>query len=191
MLDAAADGGYAYAAHQRHLLRDAERRAAGIQACQCGWNRPDQWDGIVQISVGGAEYMSGTAVKEALRGARAFARYAHLVAEASPVLVALHTDHCPRAHVDLGWRPVLAEPSGASNSAPPPAPLPHVRRLEASARREPADCVRPARQCSELDVILEVKSGVAGGEEDGIVAPRTGATSCTPRLPTSSAWPTR
>jgi fructose-bisphosphate aldolase class II len=66
-------------------------------------------DGIIQISVGAGEYVSGTGANDALLGARALARYTHVLAEASPALVALHTDHCPPARVDDWPRPLLAE----------------------------------------------------------------------------------
>ena len=101
MIDAAADGGYAYAAINVTSSETFNAALRGFELANA--------DGIVQISVGGAEYMSGTAVKDALLGARAFARYAHVVAEASPVLVALHTDHCPPAHVDDWLHQLLAE----------------------------------------------------------------------------------
>jgi fructose/tagatose bisphosphate aldolase len=45
----------------------------------------------------------------AMLDAAADCGYAHVVAEASPVLVALHTDHCPPGHVDDWLRPLLAE----------------------------------------------------------------------------------
>src|SRR5690349_3194418 len=53
--------------------------------------------------------MYGADGRDALLGARAFARYAHVVAEASTVLVALHTDHCPPSHVDDWLNALLAE----------------------------------------------------------------------------------
>jgi len=92
MLDAAAERGYAHAAVN---VTSSETLNAALR----GFELADA-DGIVQITVGAAEYLSGTGAKDALLGARALADYAHVVAEASPVLVALHTDHCPPAHVD-------------------------------------------------------------------------------------------
>src|ERR671938_49125 len=53
-------------------------------------------DGIVQISTGGAEFLSGTTVKDMVLGAQALAEFAHHVAKKIPVHVALHTDHCPQ-----------------------------------------------------------------------------------------------
>lgn len=148
-------------------------------------------DGIVQISVGGAEYMSGAALRDALLGARAFARYAHVVAEASPVLVALHTDHCPPPHVDDWLHPLLAESQRRVELGA--TPLFHSHMFDGSTL--PLDenlAIASAllARCSELDVILEVESGVVGGEEDGIVGPANGDELYTTPS-TSSASPTR
>src|SRR6201747_3172276 len=52
-------------------------------------------DGIVQVSTGGAEYLSGPTAKNMVSGSVAFAAYAHEVAKRYPVNIALHTDHCP------------------------------------------------------------------------------------------------
>src|SRR3990170_1285392 len=65
-------------------------------------------DGIVQISTGGAEYLSGPTVKDMVAGSVAFAAYAHEVAKNYPVNVALHTDHCPKNKLDGFVRPLLA-----------------------------------------------------------------------------------
>src|SRR4249920_2886966 len=46
-------------------------------------------DGIVQVSTGGAEYLSGPKVKDMVGGAVALAEYAHVVAKHFPVHVAL------------------------------------------------------------------------------------------------------
>src|SRR5512145_2142663 len=51
-------------------------------------------DGIVQVSTGGAAFASGSAIKDMVLGAISIAEHVHRVAEAYPVYVALHTDHC-------------------------------------------------------------------------------------------------
>src|SRR3954463_3572635 len=51
-------------------------------------------DGIIQVSTGGAEYLSGPSVKNMVAGSVALATYATEVAKNYPVHVALHTDHC-------------------------------------------------------------------------------------------------
>src|SRR5918997_6824019 len=67
-----------------------------------------QSDGIVQVSTGGAEYLSGSTVKDMVLGAQALAEYAHHVAKAYDVQIALHTDHCPKDKLDGYMRPLIA-----------------------------------------------------------------------------------
>ncbi|MGH3226293.1 MAG: class II fructose-bisphosphate aldolase, partial [Streptosporangiaceae bacterium] len=64
-------------------------------------------DGIVQVSTGGAEYLSGAAVKDMVTGAVALAEFAHVVAARYPVHIALHTDHCPKDKLDGYMRPLV------------------------------------------------------------------------------------
>ena len=64
-------------------------------------------DGIIQVSTGGAEYLSGPSVKDMVSGSVAFAAYAEEVAKNYPVHVALHTDHCPKDKLDKFVRPLL------------------------------------------------------------------------------------
>src|SRR5262245_43999256 len=65
-------------------------------------------DGIIQISTGGAEYLSGPTVKDMVTGSVAFAAYAAEVAKKYGVHLALHTDHCPKDKLDGFVRPLLA-----------------------------------------------------------------------------------
>src|ERR1700710_614399 len=64
-------------------------------------------DGIIQVSTGGAEYLSGPTIKDMVSGSVAFAAYATEVAKKYPVNVALHTDHCPKDKLDGFVRPLL------------------------------------------------------------------------------------
>src|SRR4051795_5903445 len=64
-------------------------------------------DGIIQVSTGGAEYLSGPGVKNMVSGSVAFAAYAAEVAKNYPIHVALHTDHCPQDKLDGFVRPLL------------------------------------------------------------------------------------
>ena len=75
MLDAAAEGGYAYAAIN---VTSSETLNAALR----GFTLANA-DGIVQISVGGAAYLSGAALRDAWLGARAFACYAQVIAESA------------------------------------------------------------------------------------------------------------
>ena len=64
-------------------------------------------DGIVQVSTGGAEYLSGQGVKDMVTGAVALAHFARTVAARYPVQIALHTDHCPKDKLDTYMRPLV------------------------------------------------------------------------------------
>src|ERR1700691_4323059 len=65
-------------------------------------------DGIVQISTGGAEYLSGQPVKDMVTGASALAQFAPAVAARYPINVSLHTDHCRKDKLDGYMRPLIA-----------------------------------------------------------------------------------
>ena len=65
-------------------------------------------DGIVQVSTGGAEYLSGPTIKDMVTGSVALAEYAQVVAKSYDVNIALHTDHCPKDKLDGFVRPLLA-----------------------------------------------------------------------------------
>src|SRR5690625_7452420 len=64
-------------------------------------------DGIIQVSVGGAEYASGSTIKDRVAGSLAMAAYAREVAKNYPITVALHTDHCSKDNLDSSVRPLL------------------------------------------------------------------------------------
>jgi fructose-bisphosphate aldolase, class II len=160
MIDAAAAGGYAFPAI--NVTSSQTLNAAVRGFAQAGS------DGIVQVTVGGARYLSGPA-DDALAGARALAAIAHELAAAAPVAVGLHTDHCPPEHLDVFLRPLLAATRERRERGEPPlfhshmfdgSTLPLEENLRISA--ELLD------ECRELDVILEIECGVVGGEEDGI-----------------------
>src|SRR3954466_15550523 len=64
-------------------------------------------DGIIQVSTGGADYLSGPSIKNMVSGSVALALFAEEVAKNYPVHVALHTDHCPKDKLDGFVRPLL------------------------------------------------------------------------------------
>ncbi len=126
-------------------------------------------DGIVQVTVGGAGAISGSAVGDPLMGYRALAAFAHVVAESSPVLVALHTDHCPPGRVDDVLRPLIAESRGRVDRGG--APLYHSHMFDGSSLPLDENLAIAAgllRDCAAAGLVLEVECGVVGGEEDGI-----------------------
>jgi fructose-bisphosphate aldolase class II len=127
-------------------------------------------DGIIQISTGGAEYLSGPTIKDMVTGSVAFAAYAAEVAKNYPVNVALHTDHCPKDKLDGFVRPLVA--ISAERVARGEAPLFQSHMWDGSA--VPLDeNLKIAEEllaaCAAAKIILEIEVGVVGGEEDGIV----------------------
>ncbi len=130
-----------------------------------------QSDGIIQVSVGGAEYASGSTVKDRVTGSLALAAYAHEVAKNYPVTIALHTDHCTKQNLDSWVRPLLAIEAEQVRRGQNPTFQSHMfdgstvpidENLVIAA--ELLELSRAAR------TILEVEIGVVGGEEDGHAA---------------------
>lgn len=126
-------------------------------------------DGIIQISVGGAEYFSGSTKKDRVAGSLAMVAYAREVAKNYNVTVALHTDHCAKQNIDSWVRPLLeleAEEVKAGRD-----PFFHSHMWDGSS--VPLDeNLKIGQELLELsqkaNTILEVEIGVVGGEEDGI-----------------------
>lgn len=127
-------------------------------------------DGIIQVSTGGAEYLSGPNVKNMVTGSVAFAAYAAEVAKNFPINVALHTDHCPKDKLDGFVRPLLA--ISAERVARGEAPLFQSHMWDGSAVPMEEN-LQIAQELLALSaaakIILEVEIGVVGGEEDGVV----------------------
>jgi fructose-bisphosphate aldolase, class II len=126
-------------------------------------------DGIVQVTVGAASYLGGG---DPLAGARALARFAHVVAERAPVLTGLHTDHCPPEHIDDLLEPLLQE--SEQRVARGARPLFHSHMFDGSSLPLVENLGIAGRildRCAPIGVALEVECGVVGGEEDGIRGP--------------------
>jgi fructose-bisphosphate aldolase class II len=126
-------------------------------------------DGIIQVSTGGAEFASGTKVKDMVVGATALAQFAHVVAEKYPINVALHTDHCPADKLDKFVRPLLD--ISAERVKRGENPLFQSHMWDGSA----IDLDENLKIAAELlgkaaaaKIVLEVEIGVVGGEEDGV-----------------------
>lgn len=161
MLDRAKAGAYAYPAinvSSSQTLNAALRGFADAGS-----------DGIVQVSTGGAEYLSGPTVKNMVTGAAALAAYAHEVAKHYPVNIALHTDHCPKDKLDGYVRPLLA--ISRERVARGETPLFQSHMWDGSAVPL-AENLRIAREllaeASAAHIVLEIEVGVVGGEEDGV-----------------------
>ena len=126
-------------------------------------------DGIIQVSTGGAEYLSGPTIKDMVAGSVAFAAYAAEVAKNYPVNVALHTDHCPKDKLDGFVRPLLAISAERVKNGQPPLFQSHMWDGSAVPLEENLEiAVELLKQAAAAHIVLEVEIGVVGGEEDGV-----------------------
>jgi fructose-bisphosphate aldolase class II len=127
-------------------------------------------DGIIQVSTGGAEYLSGPTVKNMVSGSLAFAAFAHEVAKKYPVNVALHTDHCPKNKLDDFVRPLVAASQERVSAGQEPLFQSHMWDGSAVPLEENLQIAAELLEaCAKARIILEIEVGVVGGEEDGIV----------------------
>ena len=161
MLDRAKNGSFAYPAIN---ITSSQTVTAAIR----GFAEAGS-DGIIQVSTGGAEYASGSTIKNMVTGAKALALYAEEVAKNYPVNIALHTDHCPKDKLDGFVRPLIA--ASAEQVARTGLPIFQSHMWDGSAvpltenleiAKELLALARAAK------IILEVEIGVVGGEEDGV-----------------------
>jgi len=127
-------------------------------------------DGIVQVSTGGAEYLSGPNIKNMVAGSVAFAAYAVEVAKNYPVNIALHTDHCPKDKLDGFVRPLLEISTERVGRGEAPLFQSHMWDGSAVPLAENLEIARELlAKAAAAHVILEIEVGVVGGEEDGVV----------------------
>jgi fructose-bisphosphate aldolase class II len=127
-------------------------------------------DGIVQISTGGAEFLSGQRVKDMPTGAAALAEFAYVAAEKYPMRIALHTDHCQPEKVDSYIRPLLAM-SRQRVDGGRGGPLFQSHMLDASELPLEENLALAAAllgECAALDIVLELEIGIVGGVEDAV-----------------------
>jgi fructose-bisphosphate aldolase class II len=126
-------------------------------------------DGIVQISTGGAEYLSGSTVKNMVTGAAALAAYAHEVAKNYPVNIALHTDHCPKDKLDGFVRPLLEISAERVARGENPLFQSHMWDGSAVPLEENLEIAKELlAKAAAAHIVLEIEVGVVGGEEDGV-----------------------
>ncbi|GHH36307.1 class II fructose-bisphosphate aldolase [Lentzea cavernae] len=126
-------------------------------------------DGIIQVSTGGAEFASGTKVKDMVTGAVALAEYAHVVAAKYPVNIALHTDHCPKDKLDGYVRPLIAISQERVDKGGNPLFQSHMWDGSAVALDENLQIASELLDLSaKAKLVLEIEVGVVGGEEDGV-----------------------
>ncbi len=126
-------------------------------------------DGIIQVSTGGAEFASGTKVKDMVTGAVALAEFAHVVAAKYPVNIALHTDHCPKDKLDGYVRPLIAISQERVDKGANPLFQSHMWDGSAVPMDENLQIASELLDlAAKAKIVLEIEVGVVGGEEDGV-----------------------
>jgi fructose-bisphosphate aldolase class II len=161
MIDKAKAGAFAYPAINVTSSQTLNAAIRGFAEAES--------DGIVQVSTGGADYLSGPTVKNMVTGSVALAAFAHEVAKQYDVNIALHTDHCPKDKLDGFVRPLLK--ISQDRVAAGENPLFQSHKWDGSA----IDLDENLKLAQELlaeaakaKIILEIEIGVVGGEEDGV-----------------------
>ena len=163
MLDRAKEGKFAYPAINVSSSQTLNAALAGFAAAES--------DGILQVSWGGANYMSGPTVNDLVAGTVAIAEYAHVVAENCPVNIALHTDHCPPQRLDDWLRPLLDIADQRTAEGKPHYFQSHMWDGSAIELEENLVIAEELlEKCHRNNTILEIEIGVVGGEEDGVEA---------------------
>ncbi len=161
MLNTAKERGFAYPAINVSSSQTLNAVLQGLSEAES--------DGIIQVTTGGADYWAGHSVKNRAGGALAFAAYAHEVAKAYPVTVALHTDHCPKDALDGFLLPLIAASEEAVKAGKNPIFQSHMwdgSAVPLTENLEIAKTILPRMHA--INAILEVEIGVVGGEEDGV-----------------------
>jgi fructose-bisphosphate aldolase class II len=115
-------------------------------------------DGIIQVSTGGASYLSGAKVADMVVGATALAEYAHVVAARYPVNIALHTDHCPKNQLDKYVRPLVKVSQERVARGQGPLFQSHMWDGSAVSLKENLDIARALlSECRKAKIVLEVE----------------------------------
>jgi fructose-bisphosphate aldolase, class II len=162
MLDRAKEQGFAYPAIN---VTSSQTLNAALR----GFADADS-DGIIQVSTGGADYLSGASVKNMVTGAEALAEFAGVVAAKYPVHIALHTDHCPKDKLDGYMRPLIQISSGRVASGREPLFQSHMWDGSAVPLGENLEIAKDLLdRCAKARIVMELEIGVVGGEEDGVV----------------------
>lgn len=163
MLDRARERRFAYPAINVTSLTTANAVLRGLAEAKS--------DGIIQVSTGGAAFASGTALKDMPLGAISIAEHVHRAAQRYPIYVALHTDHCPADKLESFVLPLVAETERRRAAGLPNLFNSHMFDGSALPLGENLDLAAGLlERFTACDLILEIETGVVGGEEDGVRA---------------------
>jgi len=161
MLDRAKDGSFAYPAI--NITSSSTINAAIRGFAEAGS------DGIIQVSTGGAEFASGSNIKNMVTGSLALAAFAEEVAKNYPVNIALHTDHCPEPKLDGFVRPLIEASAARVKAGGLPIFQSHMWDGSAVPLDQNLQIAQELlEKCQAANIILEIEVGVVGGEEDGV-----------------------
>jgi fructose-bisphosphate aldolase class II len=162
MLDRAREQQFAYPAINVTSLATANAVLRGLAESRS--------DGIVQVSTGGGAFASGSFVKDMALGAISIAEHVHRVADRYPVYVALATDHCLADKLDGFVVPLVEETEKRRAAGRPHLFNLHMFDGSNLSLPENLDIAVPLlERLRESELMLEVETGVVGGEEDGVV----------------------
>ena len=163
MLDRAKENRFAYPAINVTSLTTANAVLKGLAESKS--------DGIIQVSTGGAAFASGSSVKDMALGATSIAEHVHRMAERYPIYVALHTDHCQADKLEKYVIPLVEETERRRASGRPNLFSSHMFDGSALPLAQNLDiAVKLLERFKKNELILEIETGVVGGEEDGIKA---------------------
>ncbi|GAA3394189.1 class II fructose-bisphosphate aldolase [Cryptosporangium minutisporangium] len=161
MIDKAKAGSFAYPAINVSSSQTLNAAIRGFAEAES--------DGIIQVSTGGAEYLSGPTVKDMVTGSVALAAFAHEVAKKYDVNIALHTDHCPKDKLDGFVRPLLKISQDRVAAGENPLFQSHMWDGSAIDLDENLKIAQELlAEAAKAKIILEIEIGVVGGEEDGV-----------------------
>ena len=162
MLNRARDGKFAYPAINVTSSQTLSAALRGFADAES--------DGIIQVSVGGAEYWSGSTVKDRSAGSLAMAAYAREVAKNYDVTIALHTDHCAKQNLDSWTEQLMHMEAEEVKAGRLPWFQSHMWDGSAIALDENLEIAKRLLQLAvDSHTVLEIEVGAVGGEEDGVV----------------------
>src|SRR6476469_2089470 len=163
MLDRARQGRFAYPAINVTSLTTANAVLKGLADSKS--------DGILQVSTGGGAFASGSSIKDMALGATSIAEHVHRVAARYPIYVALHTDHCQADKLDTFVMPLVEETERRRAAGKPNLFNSHMFDGSALPLCDNLDiAAKLLERFKQNDLILEIETGVVGGEEDGVKA---------------------
>ena len=161
MLEKASKGHYAYPAIN---VTSTSTANAALKAFA-----DKKSDGIIQVSTGGGKFASGQGIKNMALGAISLADHCRMMAEHYDVCIALHTDHCHPEFVESFMIPLIEETEKRRKKGLPNLFNSHMFDGSVMPLEENIKMSRELlKRCAKNEIILEVETGVVGGEEDGV-----------------------